>query len=109
MTSEAWTIVTRWSSQPASLRPASISDFWPTIRISSAVLVRIERRGNRVLVRIENPYVEVEQQRAGNRMALENIRERLALFFDAEARIDTGVIGGRFRVDIEMPYRIQAA
>ncbi len=72
------------------------------------VLVRIERRGNRVLVRIENPYVEVEQQRAGNRMALENIRERLALFFDAEARIETGAIGGRFRVDIEMPYRIQA-
>jgi two-component system sensor histidine kinase AlgZ len=71
------------------------------------VLVRIERRGNRVLVRIENPYVEVEQQRAGNRMALENIRERLALFFDAEARIHTGAAGGRFRVDIEMPYRTE--
>jgi two-component system sensor histidine kinase AlgZ len=69
------------------------------------VVVRIERRGNRVLARIENPYVEVEQQRAGNRMALENIRERLALFFDAEARIETGVTGERFRVEIEMPYR----
>jgi two-component system sensor histidine kinase AlgZ len=73
------------------------------------VLVRIERRGNRVLVRIENPYVEVEQQRAGNRMALENIRERLALFFDAEARIDTRAADGRFRVDIEMPYRTELA
>jgi two-component system, LytTR family, sensor histidine kinase AlgZ len=69
------------------------------------VLVRIERRGNSVHARIENPYVEVEQQRAGNRMALENIRERLTLFFDAEARIETEVAGGRFRVDIEMPYR----
>jgi len=68
------------------------------------VLVRIERRGDRVLARIENPYVEEQQKRAGNRMALENIRERLALFFDAEARIETSATGERYRVDIEMPY-----
>src|SRR6185503_14466002 len=49
------------------------------------VAVRIERRGARVLARIENPYLEAEMQRAGNRMALDNIRERLQLFFDAEA------------------------
>ena len=48
------------------------------------VLVRIERRGDRVLARIENPYVADQQRRVGNRMALENIRERLALFFDAD-------------------------
>jgi len=71
------------------------------------VLVRIERRGNRVLARIENPYVETEVQRAGNRMALENIRERLQLFFDAEARIATQAAGGRYRVEIEIPYRIK--
>src|SRR6202008_4781218 len=45
------------------------------------VLVRIERRGDRVLAMIENPYIEAESGRAGNRMALENIRERLGLFF----------------------------
>jgi two-component system sensor histidine kinase AlgZ len=72
------------------------------------VLVRIERRGDRVLARIENPYVEEQQKRAGNRMALENIRERLALFFDAEARIETSATGERYRVDIEMPYRPEA-
>jgi two-component system sensor histidine kinase AlgZ len=70
------------------------------------VLVHIERRGDRVLARIENPYVEEQQHRAGNRMALENIRERLALFFDAEARIETGTSEGRYRVEIEMPYRV---
>src|SRR6266849_2903760 len=70
------------------------------------VLVRIERRGDRVIARIENPYIEAEQQRAGNRMALENIRERLALFFDAEARIETSSHGNRYRVEIEMPYRV---
>jgi two-component system sensor histidine kinase AlgZ len=72
---------------------------------SGEVIVHIERRGERVLVRIENPYMEAEQKRAGNRMALDNIRERLALFFDAEARIETRAADGRYRVEIEMPYR----
>jgi two-component system sensor histidine kinase AlgZ len=73
------------------------------------VLVRIERRGSRVLARIENPYLEAEAGRAGNRMALENIRERLQLFFDAEARIATQADGGRYRVEIEIPYRMRMA
>jgi two-component system sensor histidine kinase AlgZ len=73
------------------------------------VLVRIERRGNRVLALIENPYVEAEAARAGNRMALENIRERLQLFFDAEARIATQAANGRYRVEIEIPYRVTMA
>ena len=76
---------------------------------SGEVLVRIERRGGRVLALIENPYIETEQRRAGNRMALENIRERLALFFDAEARIDTHADGARYRVEIEIPYRAAPA
>jgi len=38
------------------------------------VLVRIERRGDRIVARIENPFIEAEVQRAGNRMALDNIR-----------------------------------
>jgi len=69
------------------------------------VLVRIERRGERVHASIENPYIEEQQKRAGNRMALDNVRERLALFFDAEARLEARRVGERFRIDIEMPYR----
>jgi two-component system sensor histidine kinase AlgZ len=72
------------------------------------VLVRIERNGDRVLARIENAVIAAEPERAGNRMALDNIRERLALFFDAEARLDTRIAGGRYRVEIEMPYRTTA-
>jgi two-component system sensor histidine kinase AlgZ len=71
------------------------------------VLVRIERRRDRVLVRIENPYVQDQQHRAGNHMALENIRERLALFFDAEARIETRAQAPRYCVEIEMPYKTE--
>ena len=73
---------------------------------AAEVLVRIERRGNRVLALIENPYIEAEAARAGNRMALDNIRERLQLFFDAEARIATQAADGRYRVEIEIPYKI---
>ncbi len=72
------------------------------------VLVRIERRGDRVLVRIENPHVEGQQHRAGNRLAIDNIRERLALFFDAEARMDASIADGRYRVEIEIPYKTDA-
>ena len=69
------------------------------------VRVRVERRGERVHAVIENPHLETGGQRAGNRMALDNIRERLALFFDAEARLETRIANGRYRVDIEIPYR----
>jgi len=74
------------------------------------VLVRIELRGDRVLVRIENPWIEAgAATRAGNHMALDNIRERLMLFFDDEARLESRVEGMRYRVDIEIPYRPGAA
>jgi two-component system, LytTR family, sensor histidine kinase AlgZ len=69
------------------------------------VLVRIERRGEKVHAAIENPHLEAGNQRTGNRMALDNIRERLALFFDAEARLETRTANGRYRVEIEIPYR----
>ena len=69
------------------------------------VLVRIARRGERVLSRIENPQLPAGAARAGNQMALENIRERLMLFFDAEARLESRVADGRYSVEIEIPYR----
>jgi two-component system sensor histidine kinase AlgZ len=69
------------------------------------VVVHISRHGARVLARIENPYYEEHARRAGNRMAQDNIRERLQLFFDAEARLATRSAGGRYVVEVEMPYR----
>ncbi|MBV8030375.1 MAG: histidine kinase [Betaproteobacteria bacterium] len=76
---------------------------------SAEVLVRIERRGARVLARIENPWVEEQQRRSGNRVAIANIRERLALFFDAEARMEASVKDGRYCVEIDLPYRTDAS
>ncbi len=74
---------------------------------TSDVSVRITKRGERVLAQIENPYLEAEVKRAGNRMALENIRERLQLFFDAEARIAIKAADGRYRVELEIPYKVR--
>ena len=74
------------------------------------VLVRIERKGDRVHVLVENPLRPADGKgnapvRAGNHMALDNIRERLMLFFDAEAKLETRIEGGRYRVEIVIPYR----
>ena len=74
------------------------------------VLVRIERKGDRVHVLVENPSRpdgsrSEASARSGNHMALDNIRERLMLFFDAEAKLETRTEGGRHRVEIEFPYR----
>jgi two-component system sensor histidine kinase AlgZ len=72
----------------------------------SDVLVRIERRDNRVLVRIENPAQPAgASARAGNHMALDNIRERLMLFFDDDARLEARQIDSRYCVDLDIPYR----
>ena len=68
------------------------------------VLVHIEGRGKRVLVRMVNPFHPDHAHRPGNRMALENLRERLQLFFDAEARMDMRVAESRFEVEIEFPH-----
>jgi two-component system sensor histidine kinase AlgZ len=96
---------------PMVLQPLLENAVYHGVEPSTAaadVLVRIERRGERVLACIDNPLSEGEQQRSGNRMALENIRERLALFFDAEARIETRSSAGRYRVELEIPYRTDA-
>src|SRR5476649_37452 len=67
------------------------------------VLVQIGGRGNRVFIRVVNPVHAEYAHRPGNRMALDNLRERLLLFFDAEAKMETRVADGRFEVKIEFP------
>jgi two-component system sensor histidine kinase AlgZ len=55
---------------------------------------------------LRNPYIaNGARHQAGNKMALDNIRERLALHFDAEARLDSRVTRDGYEVHIRMPYR----
>lgn len=75
------------------------------------ISVRLTRRDGRLLVEIANPSQIAKNggHHGGNRMALANIRERLALFFDLEATLATEVRDNRYAVRIEMPYRREAA
>jgi two-component system, LytTR family, sensor histidine kinase AlgZ len=72
------------------------------------VQIRVERNGDRLRLQLSNPYHPEHQHRQGNRMALANIRERLQLHFDVEARLDTRVAGERYEIDIVIPYRVAA-
>ena len=71
------------------------------------VLIRISRDKDQVRLLLSNPYHPEHQHRAGNRMALANIRERLALHFDLEASLATEVAGDKFEIRIVLPYRRQ--
>jgi len=73
------------------------------------VEIRAERDGDRLRLQLSNPYHPEHQHRQGNRMALANIRERLLLHFDVEARLDTRIAGARYEIDIMIPYRAAAA
>ena len=67
--------------------------------------IRFVRRGDRMQIELTNPAVAAVSEHAGNRMALANIRERLALFYDLEARLETEARDGRYLVRLIMPYR----
>lgn len=68
------------------------------------IQVSIKRDGDRVQIALRNPYSAHAGHHAGNHMALANIRERLALHFDAEASIKTSAANGSYEVRIVMPY-----
>jgi two-component system, LytTR family, sensor histidine kinase AlgZ len=75
---------------------------------AGSIEIRIGREADRVSIGLSNPYHPEHQHRQGNRMALANIRERLLLHFDVEARLDTAIDGERFRIDMILPYRREA-
>jgi two-component system sensor histidine kinase AlgZ len=55
---------------------------------------------------LRNPYrTDGGSHHAGNKMAVDNVRERLALHFDAEASLASKVSAGTYEVHIRMPYR----
>lgn len=71
---------------------------------TGTVVVRIFRAGNEVHALLSNPVTVGGGRRQGNRIAVDNIRERLQLFFDAEARMRVREHEGRYEVSIRVPY-----
>jgi two-component system sensor histidine kinase AlgZ len=72
--------------------------------VPGTVTIRIFRTGNEVQAILSNPLPAGTERRHGNRIAVDNIRERLQLFFDAEARMRTRQHDGRYEVNIRVPY-----
>ncbi len=73
--------------------------------VPGTVSITIARRGPEVLIGIANPRLDAARHHTGNRMALDNIRERLMLFYDLEATLDTEQDADAFRVRIRLPFR----
>lgn len=69
------------------------------------VCLRVARSGKELVIEVDNPVAPEAARHAGNRIALDNIRERLRLFFDLEARLDSTREGARHRVIIRLPMR----
>jgi two-component system sensor histidine kinase AlgZ len=94
---------------PLVLQPLLENAVYHGIEPSSAkgvVSVNIFLKGGEVHAIIRNPYrVDGGGHHSGNKMALGNVRERLALHFDAEASLESRVRGDTYEVHIRMPYR----
>jgi two-component system sensor histidine kinase AlgZ len=71
------------------------------------VTINIYRKRNEVHLALSNPYRKDGNHHGGNKMALNNIRERLALHFDAEAQLVIKVTETQYQVHIVIPYRIE--
>ena len=69
------------------------------------ISIHFARRGNELVIALENPVCASGSHQAGNRMALANIRERLALHYDLEARLEAKEENGIYTVHMVLPCR----
>ena len=68
------------------------------------IAIEVRATDEEILIRLTNPFQGAGDHHSGNRMALDNIRERLQLHFDAEASMRSVVAGGRYEVTIRLPH-----
>ncbi|MDO9052126.1 MAG: histidine kinase [Methylotenera sp.] len=63
------------------------------------------KQNNEVHLVLKNPYSAQRDHHQGNKMALNNIKERLTLHFDLEASLKSKLSHGEYSVHITLPYR----
>jgi two-component system sensor histidine kinase AlgZ len=72
---------------------------------TGTIHINIYRSRNEVHINIRNPIVESAVQKIGNGMAQENVRERLLLYFDAEANLSIQRGNDYYQIHIVLPFR----
>jgi two-component system, LytTR family, sensor histidine kinase AlgZ len=68
------------------------------------IAIDIYAARDRVHAVLRNPFERESTHQSGNKMAIDNIRERLQLHFDAEATLETQVRDNVYQVHIVLPY-----
>jgi two-component system sensor histidine kinase AlgZ len=71
----------------------------------SEITINIYQRRGELHAILVNPVYTEGKAHSGNKMAIGNIRERLALHFDAEAGLNSKQMKNTWQVHIYMPYR----
>jgi two-component system, LytTR family, sensor histidine kinase AlgZ len=94
---------------PLVLQPIAENAVYHGIEPTQAagqIEIEVTRTRSEVVITVKNPFLEAAgNHHGGNKMAMSNIRERLALHFDAEGRMVSGPRDGRYQVQIVLPYR----
>ena len=67
------------------------------------IVVRVRQIGFNLEFFVSNPIAREPLQREGNQIGLANIRGRLALIYDLEAKLDAQVRGNRFELTLTIP------
>ena len=68
------------------------------------ISLNIYRSGDKVHIVVRNPIPTEAGHHKGNRIALDNIRERLLLHFDLDAHLKLEPLGAVYQVHIVIPY-----
>ena len=83
----------------------AVREAGPVVRLRPYPTLVACGRHEQVHAVLRNPYEHEGNHHAGNKMSLVNIRERLALHFDAEASLTTTVSDSAYQVHIVIPYQ----
>lgn len=73
------------------------------------ISIQIYTRQHEIHLVLKNPYSTQNNHHQGNKMALNNIKERLTLHFDLEASLTSKQANGEYEVHIILPHQKQNA
>ena len=78
-----------------------------TLTGGGAITVSGSRKGKKLRITVKNPYPigQASQHQTGNRLALENIRERLQAIYGGQSDLIVSQHDNQFSISLHFPYR----